>query len=126
MSLYRSLLTGFLAVVCIVFLAGCGDPSDRVIGGWKTEAPNAATGKVVVLILTKENANVDGVSCPVTYRSLAANVEIMDTAKNQPLFAAAKIDKNSMEATGDIFGGKVKLLRITEEEAFKLLKGDQE
>lgn len=125
MSIVRSTLLGFLTVACLVMLAGCGDPSEKLIGAWKSEAASTDTGKHHVVLLTKDSANINGVTSPVEYRTLAVNTEVFDTGKQQALFSAAKVDKISMEATGEILGGKIKLLRITEEEAFQLLKDAQ-
>lgn len=124
MSIVRSTLLTFLTMACLVMLAGCGDPSEKLIGAWKSEAV-AESGKHHVVLLTKDSANINGVTSPVEYRTLAVNTEVFDTGKQQALFSAAKVDKVSMEAIGELLGGKIKLLRITEEEAFQLLKDAQ-
>ena len=122
MNLFRTTLLGFLAAACLVLIAGCGDPSEKMMGAWKSEAVNPDTGKAVVVLLTKDSANINGVKSPVEYKKLAVNIEVFDTAAQKTLFIAAKIQENDMEATGDALGGKGKLQRITEEEAFQLLK----
>ncbi|MDL2207949.1 hypothetical protein LJB82_04435 [Desulfovibrio sp. OttesenSCG-928-M16] len=122
MSLIRSSLMGLLIVSCIVLLAGCSDPSDKLVGAWKTETVNPDTGKATVVLLTKESANINGNLFQVEYKSVALTVDVFDKVNQNSVFMATKIEKNSIEAQGRVFGEKCKLIRITEEEAFALLK----
>lgn len=125
MNLLRSSIMGLLLATCLVLLAGCSDSSEKLAGAWKTEAINPDTGKASVLLISKDSVNLNGTTYQVEFKTMSLTVEVFDKTAQKTLFIATKINKNDVEISGGIIGEKDKLARITEEEAFALLKEAQ-
>lgn len=116
----RTFCLALLAAMCLM-LAGCGDVSEKLIGAWKSENPLADTGKPAVILITKDSVNVNGSISQIKFNAVGLTVDLFDTVNQNSVFFATKIEKDSMVAQGRVFAEKTKLVRISTEEAQKML-----
>lgn len=121
MTLRRYSFLGLLLVFTLLF-AGCGDDiTEKLQGSWKSETPNAANGKPIVMILTKDTLNLNGNIQNIAYKTISLSVDVVDAASQKSLFLATSIGKDSVQVQGGPFPEKIKLLKITEDEAKQIL-----
>lgn len=104
-----------------LMLAACGgDLAEKLYGAWKSEKVGD-NGKPTVVLFTKDTLNMNGKVTNVVYKSIAVSLDISDAASQKTIIMATNIEKNDVMFTGDAFDGKVKFLRISEDEAKSIL-----
>lgn len=121
MKFARLSFTAALLALTLVFAACGGDATEQLVGAWKSEANDPATGKPAVLVFTKDSVTINGEETKATYQVLAVNVQVSEAAGGKVLFVCNKIEKETMQVSGERFAaGALHLKRISEDEAKQL------
>ncbi|MCL2469618.1 MAG: hypothetical protein FWF24_05245 [Alphaproteobacteria bacterium] len=112
-----------LALFCfmLVTLAGCGDGTDRVWGGWVSEKPSLL-GQHDVILLTKTQANINGKETGVIYEAVAEQVNVINAGHKNTILIFTDIKKDSATIDRSGFIGKKTFKRVPEKKVREILE----